>query len=60
MSKLNNMQTAKLDDKHIGINNVYQRLNLLYGDECGIVFSNNNGAVVEIFIPLNDQSGDQS
>jgi two-component system sensor histidine kinase YesM len=58
--KLNNMQTAKLDDKHIGINNVYQRLNLLYGDECGIVFSNNNGAVVEIFIPLNDQSGDQS
>lgn len=40
------------DGEHIGIWNVRRRLRLLYGEKAGIAFSNENGAVVEMILPL--------
>ncbi|SIR47734.1 two-component system, sensor histidine kinase YesM [Paenibacillus macquariensis] len=40
------------EGEHIGIWNVRRRLRLLYGDKAGITFFNENGAVVEMIIPL--------
>jgi len=39
--------------EHIGINNVIQRLRMLYGEEHNILFHNelNGGAIVELIIP---------
>ncbi|GAA3409952.1 sensor histidine kinase [Paenibacillus hodogayensis] len=40
------------EGEHIGIWNARQRLRLLYGDQATIAFSNDNGAIVNIFMPI--------
>lgn len=40
------------EGEHIGIWNARRRLRLLYGDQASIKFSNDNGAVVDICLPL--------
>ncbi|WP_409346004.1 histidine kinase [Paenibacillus sp. MBLB4367] len=40
------------EGEHIGIWNARQRLRLLYGDQASIGFSNDNGAIVDIFLPI--------
>ncbi|OPA78656.1 two-component sensor histidine kinase [Paenibacillus selenitireducens] len=40
------------EGEHIGIWNARQRLRLLYGGQAIIGFSNDNGAVVDIFLPI--------
>jgi len=46
------MNLMNEDGEHIGIWNVRRRLRLLYGDKAGITFSNENGAIVELILPL--------
>lgn len=41
----------RLSDDHIGIFNVKQRFGLLYQNRCSFLFSNIEGACVDIFIP---------
>ncbi len=41
----------RLSDDHIGIFNVRQRFELLYQNRCSFLFSNMDGACVDIFIP---------
>ena len=38
--------------EHIGISNVVKRLRLIYGEEFQIYFSNEEGAVVTIILPV--------
>ncbi|WP_244209051.1 sensor histidine kinase [Paenibacillus ferrarius] len=40
------------EGEHIGIWNVRRRLRLLYGEQASIRFSNDNGAIVDIFMPI--------
>ncbi|MGO4186039.1 sensor histidine kinase, partial [Paenibacillus sp. TAF43_2] len=40
------------DGEHIGIWNVRRRLRLLYGDKASMAFYNEDGAAVEITMPL--------
>ncbi|QAV19255.1 HAMP domain-containing protein [Paenibacillus chitinolyticus] len=40
------------EGEHIGIWNARQRLRLLYGGQAIIGFSNDNGAIVDIFLPI--------
>lgn len=43
------------EGEHIGIWNVRRRLRLLYGDQASIAFSNDNGAVVNMIMPLSKE-----
>lgn len=43
------------EGEHIGIWNVRRRLRLLYGDQAIIDFSNDNGAVVDMIMPLSKE-----
>lgn len=52
LDKLNRINETQLEGGHVGITNVWQRLQLLYGEDCGIAFSNSDGAHVELFIPI--------
>lgn len=45
------------EGEHIGIWNVRSRLRLLYGGKASIAFSNDNGAVVDMIIPLSKEMG---
>ena len=54
LSKLQNKELlSSRMGEHIGINNVIQRLRMLYGEEHNIMFLNdlNGGAIVELIIP---------
>lgn len=42
----------KFMEKHIGIGNVVLRFQMIYGQGCLAVFSNNNGAKTEIIVPI--------
>lgn len=61
LEKLNNgEQIIKEGKKRIGIANVRSRLQLLYGDDAGVKFYNNQpkGAVVKIRFPVKRKTGD--
>lgn len=49
----------RMPGEHMGINNVEQRFSLVYQKPCSFVYSNMNGACVDIFIPLKKQGGRQ-
>lgn len=55
-----NQPQERMPTKHIGIYNVKKRFELIYGKECSFVFSNMNGACVDIFIPYHtaEQGGE--
>ena len=40
--------------EHMGINNVEQRFSLLYQKPCSFIYSNMNGACVDIFVPYEE------
>lgn len=42
-------------EKSVGLRNIMRRMEILYGSQFSIRFFNNQGAVVEISIPLNDK-----
>lgn len=44
----------RLSGEHMGINNVEQRFSLLFTKPCSFVYSNMNGACVDIFIPYEE------
>ncbi len=43
------------EGEHIGIWNARRRLRLLYGDQASIAFSNDNGAVIDMIMPLSKE-----
>ncbi|MDD3279318.1 MAG: histidine kinase [Lachnospiraceae bacterium] len=49
-----NDPSRRLHKEHIGIYNVQQRFELIYGKTCSFVFQNMNGACVDIFIPQSE------
>ncbi len=51
LQKLNSEIEQVRDDGHVGLVNTLQRLQMLYGPECQILFSNRGGARVECIIP---------
>lgn len=50
---LNNPE-KRMPGEHMGINNVEQRFSLVYQKPCSFVYSNMNGACVDIFIPFEE------
>ena len=44
----------RMPGEHMGINNVEQRFSLVYQKSCSFVYSNMNGACVDIFIPFEE------
>lgn len=44
----------RVPGEHMGINNVEQRFSLIYQKPCSFVYSNMNGACVDIFIPFEE------
>ena len=54
-----NAMDRRLSSEHIGIYNVKQRFSLIYGSECSFMFSNMNGACVDIFIPYREMGEEQ-
>ena len=52
LEKLNSEMNSVRRQGHVGINNVRDRIEALYGEECSMTFSNLGGANVEIVIPL--------
>lgn len=44
----------RLSEEHLGINNVEQRFSLLFTKPCSFIYSNMNGACVDIFIPYEE------
>ena len=59
LQKLNGKDQA-VPENHVGIYNVKQRFYILYGNSCSFVFSNINGANIDIFIPLWGQENTQT
>lgn len=45
----------EISENHVGIYNVKQRFGILYGNGCSFIFSNINGANIDIFIPLKNR-----
>lgn len=43
--------TKKSEDGHVGLNNVYKRLKLIYGEKASIQLCNDHGAVAVIKVP---------
>lgn len=52
--ELLNDPKQRLPGDHIGIYNVRQRFELLYQNTCSFVFSNMEGACVDIFVPVKE------
>ncbi len=53
LNKLKNGEEIKNEEGvHIGIRNVKERLEMIYGKRSRLVFKNDNGAVTAIYIPL--------
>lgn len=44
----------RMPGEHMGINNVEQRFSLLYQKLCSFIYSNMNGACVDIFVPYEE------
>jgi len=49
---LNNMDWDEDREDHVGLRNVIKRFQLMYGENTHISFYNNQGAVVELFVPV--------
>lgn len=47
-----NRRDSVLEREHIGIDNVKQRIHVIYNDRATILFSNSGGACVEIVLPM--------
>lgn len=52
LRKLNTNAVALDSDGHVGIANVMERMKMMYGVECAMIFANMEGASVELIIPL--------
>ena len=52
--KILNDPEKRMPGEHMGINNVEQRFSLIYQKPCSFVYSNMNGACVDIFIPFEE------
>ena len=42
---------------HVGLQNVVRRFRILYGDEFSAAFLNRGGAAVELYLPIDEESG---
>ena len=51
LQKLNSEIEQMRDEGHVGLINILRRMQMLYGPECQILFSNRGGARVECIIP---------
>lgn len=60
LSALNETDWNSDASTHIGIRNVVQRFRLMYGGEGHIAFYNEDGAVIELYIPIKDGGEDES
>ncbi|MCM8711537.1 histidine kinase [Clostridium sp. SYSU_GA19001] len=54
LKMLNLNEYKEKNNNHIGLSNVKQRINLVYGEEAAVIFSNgtSGGAISEIIIPI--------
>ena len=53
-----NASEEKLSNDHIGIKNVQQRFQLIYGEKCTFSYTNRNGACVDLYIPYQKRQAD--
>lgn len=51
LSALNNDISSSILDGHVGINNVIERLKMLYENQCSCWFGNSNGACIILTLP---------
>ncbi len=54
--KLNGGREELVKDGHIGISNVLDRIRMIYGEECSMIFDNMDGARIEIIIPVKGET----
>lgn len=55
LETLNNPETPRYAERHIGLNNIKQRLKLIYGDSAVTAFYNNPGSICEIILPVKEE-----
>ena len=55
-----NQTDGKLQREHIGIDNVKQRIQMLYHSKATILFSNSDGSCVEMILPVQEGNIDDS
>ncbi len=55
LQMLNGTSWLQKNDGHVGLQNVVRRFRLLYGDHFSIAFYNQNGAMIEMFLPAEKQ-----
>lgn len=55
LETLNNPETTRYAQQHIGLNNIKQRLKLIYGESAVTAFHNNPGSVCEIILPAKEK-----
>lgn len=55
LKQLNSEAVPVQDSAHIGIQNVKKRLMLLYNGQASILYSNFNGACIEMYLPYGKQ-----
>lgn len=58
LEKLNSADWRR-QEGHVGLSNVVSRCRLLYGEKFSIAFSNDGGAVVDLYLPLEGKEGDR-
>ncbi len=56
LDQFNRMDWNEDTGGHIGLKNVIRRFQLIYGGETHILFYNDDGAVVELFVPIGGQT----
>lgn len=57
LKRLNESTWYETTNEHIGIQNVVRRFRIVYGDDFSIAFSNREGAVQELYIPIKKNRG---
>lgn len=59
LQRLNGDHYEEEKSDSIGIQNVQKRLKILYGEKATVLYSNSNGACVEIYLPYENQGVDK-
>lgn len=59
LATLNNPATERYAQRHIGLNNIKQRIYLIYGERAVVAFYNNLGSHAEMILPIAPEEGEE-
>ncbi len=55
LGKLNNHLKQMQEEGHVGMVNTMARIQMMYGEHCEVLFSNQGGACIEWIIPITER-----